>query len=166
MGHHGARQLSPLFRKRPFQRNDRGGFDVHLDADSAAALSGLAPQFASLLEDPSNPSVARLFPPAYSQPGLEEAAEEYRRLMQADLVQAHRGELQLLANSANAKSLSEQELLAWVRALNCIRLVLGTWLGVSEDQERPRPTDSPEMHIYQWLTYLQGEAVEALAEGS
>ena len=51
-------------------------------------------------------------------------------------------------------------------ALNDLRLVLGTRLGVTEetyvDETGPR---TPGMAVYVWLTWLQGELVEALSKG-
>ena len=125
-------------------------------------LRGLAPQFVELLDDPSQPVLERLFPPAYSSPEHIEQQDEYRRLMQEDLVDRHREELELLASTAGAETLTEEQLLAWTRALNSLRLVLGTYLDVSEDDDRDAP-ESPEEAMYQWLTYILGEAIEALS---
>ena len=44
--------------------------------------------------------------------------------------------------------------------LGQLRLVIGTRLGLSEDFE---PDDSPEYSLYGYLSYLQEQAVEALA---
>lgn len=88
--------------------------------------------------------------------------DEYRRLMQEDLVERHREELETLATTASAESLTEEQLLAWSRALNSLRLILGTYLDVSEDDERGDPESSEEA-LYHWLTYLLGEAIEALS---
>jgi hypothetical protein len=132
-----------------------------LSDNDRKVLAELAPQFTAFLEDPDHPVVQRLFPPAYSHPDQEEHQAEYRRLMLEDLVQRHREEFDLLARTATADTLSEEELLTWSRALNSIRLVLGTYLDVSEDDERGVP-ESPEEAVYQWLSYLLGEAIEAL----
>jgi hypothetical protein len=103
-----------------------------------------------------------LFPPAYSSPEHLEQQDEYRRLMQEDLVERHRTELELLATTASSNSLTEEQLLAWSRALNSLRLVLGTYLDVSEDDESTRP-ESSEDALYQWLSYLLGEVIAALS---
>jgi hypothetical protein len=116
-----------------------------------------------MLEDPSLPVLRRLFPPAYSREVDAERDEEYRRYMLDDLVSRHREELHLLASTAGAEHLSEQEMLAWSRAINSIRLVLGTVLDVSEE-DALGPPQSNEEALYRWLTYLLGEAIEALGE--
>jgi hypothetical protein len=56
---------------------------------------------------------------------------------------------------------------AWMRAINHVRLVLGVRLEVTEEgDERPRsPRDprAPAFAVYDYLTYLQGEIIEALS---
>ncbi len=163
MGDHGARHLSPLFSRRVIRR-DRltGEYQLSLSDENRAVLRHLAPQLTELLEDPGHPVMMRLFPPAYSDLAHVEKQEEYRHLMQEDLVARHREELELLMSTADAKTLTEEQLQAWTRALNSIRLVLGTYLDVSEEDEG-RPPTTPEQSVYQWLTYLLGEAIEALS---
>jgi Domain of unknown function (DUF2017) len=163
VGNHGARQLSPLFSRRLIRFNRQSGkYDLNLAAEYRTMLKELVPQFEALLEDPGNPVVHRLFPPAYSDPAHVEQQDEYRRLMQDDLVAHRREELELIAATADSKSLTGEELLAWSRALNSIRLVLGTFLDVGEDDERRAPT-TPEESLYHWLTFLLGEAIDALS---
>jgi hypothetical protein len=162
VGHHGARQLSPLLPRRLIKRDRQGGYTLHLRADDRAVLRQLAPQFKELLDNPDQPVLWRLFPPAYSETAHAEQQEEYRRLMQEDLVARHREEFDLLAATADAEHLTEEQLLAWTRALNSVRLVLGTVLDIQEGDEDRRP-DTPEQSLYHWLTYLQGEAIDALA---
>lgn len=162
MGDHGARQLNPIFPRRLIQPDKQGGYRIRLDADERELLRNLAPQFIELLDDPSQPVLERLFPPAYSDPEHLEKQDEYRRLMQEDLVDRHREELELLATTASSETLTEEQLLAWSRALNSLRLVLGTHLDVSEEDDSPRAA-TPDDALYQWLTYLLGEVIDALS---
>ena len=57
--------------------------------------------------------------------------------------------------------------MAWMRALNEVRLVLGTRLDVSEEgDERPLDDTDPRWEafaVYDYLTHLQAEIVEALS---
>ncbi len=165
MGDHGARQLSPFLPRRVVRRDRHGGYLLNLGDDDRAVLRQLGPQFSSLLDEPDQPVLRRLFPPAYAEPAHADKQEEYRRLMQEDLVARHREEFDLLVKVADAEHLSEEELLAWSRALNSLRLVLGTFLDVQEDDERRTPASTEEA-LYQWLTYLLGEAIDALAVGT
>jgi hypothetical protein len=139
-----------------------GAFKLSLSDDDRAILKELVPQFTALLEDPDHPIMQRLYPPAYSDPAHADKQDEYRRLMQEDLVARHREEFELLASTADAETLTEAQLLAWSRALNSIRLVLGTYLDISEDDEQRIPQTAEES-VYGWLTYLLGEAIEALS---
>ena len=53
---------------------------------------------------------------------------------------------------------------AWLGVLNDTRLVLGTRLGVTED-EPDIDLDAPEARsyaVYYWLTGLQGDLIEML----
>ena len=162
MGDHGARQLTPLFARRLIQRDASGtGYKLNLDGDERELLRSLGPQFAEMLDDPTQPVLERLFPPAYAAVEHLEMQDEYRRLMQEDLVDRHREELELLASTAGADTLNDDQALAWARALNSIRLVLGTFLDVSDDDESRRP-GSPDEALYQWLTYLLGEVIDAM----
>jgi hypothetical protein len=66
-----------------------------------------------------------------------------------------------------ADRLDEEQLSAWCGALNDLRLVLGERLGVTEDLYEagidPRDPRAQELALYGWLTWLQGNVVEALA---
>jgi hypothetical protein len=101
----------------------------------------------------------RLFPPAYVDD--PKAEDEYRHLVGPELDQSRSLALDTLAKTADATELSEEQLDAWVRALNDIRLWLGTLLDVSEDLSDDEPEDPPHL-LYHLLTELQGLAVGAL----
>ena len=163
MGDDGARQLTPLFARRLIERRPGGIYKLNLDGDEREVLRNLAPQFAAMLDDPTQPVLERLFPPAYSDAEHLQEQDEYRRLMQDDLVDRHREELELLASTAGSDTLTAEQLLAWARALNSIRLVLGTHLDVEEEDEHHSPT-SPDEALYQWLTYVLGEVIEVLED--
>ena len=151
-----------LFARPPVRRTRDGRFAVSLSAPERELLELLPQQVAGLLDEPSDPSLQRLFPPAYHKPEDAEHAEEYRRLMQDDLLGHHREALQVLATTARATELSEEEVLAWMRAINSIRLVLGTRLDVSEDDD-PLDATTPEQQIYLLLGYFQECVIDALS---
>ena len=107
-------------------------------------------------------ALKRLLPPPTRR---DEAAEAgYVRLVRADLLLHHRAALALLGETAHASRLSEEQLEGWLTALNDLRLVLGTSLEVTEDQQE-LPVDDPrypQWVCYGYLSYLQNEVVEAL----
>jgi hypothetical protein len=106
--------------------------------------------------------LARLFPAAY--PDDAEAAEEFEQLARPGLADGKVTALRRVEATAGESRLGADDAQAWLTALNDVRLVLGTRLGVTED---PRDHDlaSPGYAVYAWLTWLQGELIEALAVG-
>jgi Domain of unknown function (DUF2017) len=105
--------------------------------------------------------LARLFPSAYDD---EEAAAEYERLVRPGLADGKLAALRRTAETATEARLDVETAETWLRALNDLRLVLGTRLGVTEDTfGASRVRMRPEVAIYGWLTWLEGELIEALA---
>jgi hypothetical protein len=125
------------------------------------------------VDPPQDPALARLFPDAY--PDDPEAAAEFRRYTQADLGAERRRRASLaVASLARIPSggrltLSEKEALAWLGALNDMRLVLGTRLEITEDDQEPGQDFGPNdpraayVPVYYYLGYLQETLVEALS---
>lgn len=144
----------------PVKRAGAGRYRISLDSDQRGLLRELPNQLRALLADPDQPALRRLFPPAY-QDNLE-AETEYQHYMRDELLESRRAALDTLERTADAKELSESELLEWLSALNSLRLVLGTILEVTEE-DRPEDATSPEHAVYFYLGLLEEYAVEALA---
>ena len=98
-----------------------------------------------------------------SWPGAE---REYRALVDNALVNHHTQALEVLVATAQADTLSEAELAAWLDAIGSLRLVLGTRLDVHEDMEAPDPDDptAPEYALFLFLGELQYLMIEVLAD--
>jgi hypothetical protein len=79
-----------------------------------------------------------------------------------DLVERRRADGQMVLDLAAEKTLSEEQLMAWSRSINGLRLVIGTYLGVSDDDELRAP-QSAEESAYQFLSFLLEEAVDAMS---
>jgi hypothetical protein len=139
------------------KRTRSGRYLLRLSADERALLRTLPAQLDELL-GADDPSLRRLFPPAYADDPDRDA--EYQRLMREDLVARHREALETMARTLDANDLTEDELTAWMGSLNDFRLVLGTRLGVTEDEIA---TGTPEHALYHYLTYLEESVVQALA---
>ncbi len=152
-------------RGRPVKRTRSGQYEIRLSPDERALLRGLAPRMREVLTDDGDPVRERLFPAAY--PDDEDRQTEYRLLVHDELLASHLGALAVLEETADAERLDEDQLLAWMRALNDVRLVLGTRLDVTEEgDERPSSPRDPRMSafaVYDYLTYLQGEIIDALS---
>ncbi len=150
-----------MFLNRVVRRTRHGRYQINLGPDERTMLRTLPADLRERLADPDDPGLRRLFPPAYGSD--EQRAAEYRRLMQDDLVERHRQSLDVLEATADATDLSEEDMLAWLNALNQIRLVLGTRLDVSEEDDPGADPRSPEEAVYHFLGALQELVVEALS---
>ena len=150
---------------RRVRRNRKGQFEIRLTWPERELLRSLGPQMREVIDDEDDDAaVARLFPVAYRDDPDRET--EFRLLARDELRSSHLAALATLEESADAERLDEEQLLAWMRAINDVRLVLGTRLDVTEEGDE-RPTDvtdprAPAFAVYDFLTWLQGEIVEAL----
>ncbi len=114
---------------RIHRRRD-GRFQIRLTPPERSLLAAL-PSQARVLLDMSDPSTVRLFPPAY--PGSPDAEADYRALIGKELLRRHAGGLEMIASTADAEELDEEQLQQWLAGLQVLRLVLGTQLDVAED---------------------------------
>ena len=150
-----------------FERGDGGAVELRLSRDERSLLAGLVEELRALVDGaPGDPSLRRLFPPAYDEEGDERA---YRDLMGGELLDGRRAALQLVAETVDRDRLSAEEADTWLRALNDLRLVLGPRLDVQEDTfgEELRPDDrrAPALAVYGYLSWLQEQLVAALSPG-
>jgi Domain of unknown function (DUF2017) len=156
-----------VFQPR-IERTREGDLRVRLSQAERDLLRDLPAELRRLLEvNPEDPSARRLFPPAYEVD--QDAEQEYRRLMRDELLAGRREALRVLEETADRERLTREELDAWLGALNDLRLVLGTRLGVTEElyEEALDPEDpqARETALYVYLTWLQEQLVEAAAAG-
>jgi hypothetical protein len=148
-----------------FERGQGGEVELRLARDERALLAGLAGELRAVLEgEPGDPSLRRLFPPAYED---EQDERAYRELTGSGLLDGRREALALLAATTDRERLSAEEADAWLRALNDLRLVLGTRLDVQEDtfadELRPDDPRAPALAVYGYLSWIQEQLVEALS---
>src|ERR1700676_168369 len=95
---------------RPVKRTLKGRYRLRLSSGERDVLRTLPEQLIELL-DGDNPSLRRLFPPAFEDDPERNA--EYQRLMREDLVERHRAALDTMARTVDATELSTEELTAW-----------------------------------------------------
>lgn len=108
---------------------------------------------------PDDPVVARLLPDAYDDP---EQASEFRRLTEAGLRATKLAHVALVREQLERDPIViTDDARAWLAFLADARLMLGTRLEVTEDDELV-PTDDPEHNLYLYLGYLQQSLVEEL----
>lgn len=152
------------------RRKRDGRYRIDLDAWERDLLRTLPRQLRELLAT-DDPALQRLFPPAYlgDDEETEGRNEEYRRLMRGDLLARKQSSLDVVEATIDATELDEEQLVAWMGAINDVRLVLGTRLDVSEDMgTEPFDDDDPRAPaygLYVYLAHLQEWIVRALSSG-
>jgi hypothetical protein len=150
-----ARTFRPL-------KNDQ--WRVRLSPVERTLLRSL-PEQAMPLVGSEDPSVQRLFPPAYVGVDHTDAQADYRVATAGELADHHRQALAELAASAGNPVISTEQLHLWLGALEALRLVLGTQLDVNEHHATgsSEHTDNPRYAVYYFLSSLQDQVVGALA---
>lgn len=145
-----------------------GGWQVNLDVEERKLLVRLMGELRALLTGPDdNELLARLFPTAY--PDDEEKEAEYQRLMREELVASRLAAIESVTAALDRDAdelLTEGETLAFMQSLNAVRLVLGTMLGISDDDpgaDDESSGDSPEHHLYDFLSWLLEWTVRSLS---
>jgi hypothetical protein len=149
---------------RRIQRDRKGGYRLRLPAEERELLRSLPAQLREVLKT-DDPSLRRLFPPAYADD--DDANDEFRRLMRQELLDGKLKALRIVEETAEEEHLSGEQLEAWLGALESLRLFLGTQLDVQEEiYDRaidPDDPDAPALALYGYLSWLQEQAVEALS---
>jgi len=163
-----------------------GKLTLKLDDAELGVLSQLFEQMAELLEHPESeagtdplakmlnmsgstqisedPALARLFPDGYSDD--EHASADFRRFTEQDLRAQKLAALTSVRDSLSdwtgKSSIAAQQAQDWLKAINDLRLVLGTRLEITDEVETDFEADEPGIHLYNYLTYLQGTLIDAL----
>ena len=158
-------------RREPPRRVARradGRFDLDLPPEERTLLRSLPASMRLALTEGTpgdDPALARLNPKAY--PDDNEFEAEYRDLVDNDLDAGRLAALDTLEATADAPTIDEPQLQAWMRAINDTRLLLGTRLAVTEDHAgREVPDDHPDAQaiaVYDYLSWLEEQVVDALA---
>jgi hypothetical protein len=145
-----------------------GAVKLRLPREEQALLLGLAAELRGGLDSaPDDPSLRRLFPSAYDD---EQDEQAYRELMGGALLDGRREALDVLTETVGSDLLTANEADSWLRALNDLRLALGTRLDVQEDSLLdgldPNDPASSGLAVYAYLSWLQEQLVEALSRAS
>lgn len=164
--------------RRTFRRGRDGVLVVSLYPQEVELLAMTARDMVSIVEEPPSGEVAdRLYPRAYLDPTEEAAQGEFDALVHDDLVHSRRAAFEAIvdglgAATTNAKGLVElplrpDEEQQWLTAVNDARLVVGTALGITEDDDSEYAPDDPRFEygvLYGWLTELHFELVTLLLD--
>ena len=153
---------------RPPVERTKHGYRINIDDREREVVGHLLEEMRSLLLGPSDhPALKRVFPAAYHQSQHAEHDAEYQRFMREELVASRLTGIDTVLAALSAKPpLAESQVRALAQALNGVRLVLGTVLDVSEDDDPDEldPDDplAAEHQLYGFLSWLLEWTVRAL----
>jgi hypothetical protein len=123
---------------------------------------------------PEDEVLRRLLPDAYSE--NDESAAEFRRFTERGLRDGKAGDAKRVLDAvedpdavAEGIEIDSDDQLVWLRAINDLRLALGTRLGVEQDDYEfweNLAEDDPRRityDLYDWLGYLQSALLHNIA---
>lgn len=151
----------------PIERSRGGGFDLRISEPEREVLMTLPGTLRALLlsGDGDDPALRRLYPSAFTDD--EEASAEFDSIVHDDLLHQRLEAIDTMERTLGAEHLTEDELLAWLAALNDLRLVLGVRLAVTEEATDADFAGDPEAEgayeLYRYLSFLEEHVVAALS---
>ena len=119
--------------RSPIRASSDGSYVVDLEANERDLIRSVAEQLRALLLETDSPALRRLFPPPYGDD--VERNEGYAALARPELIEQRLASLDVVVASVQATTLDEDEIAAWMRSINDVRLVLGTVLDVDDDED-------------------------------
>ena len=158
-------------RRWPIERGRDGTFTVHLSEPEQVLVKSLLAQLRALIKtetagDITEASgVRRLFPTAYPQ--NEDLEGEYQGMVRDDLVAKRLAAIDEVEATIVLPTVDEEQLTTWLTTFNDLRLVLGTRLDVSEDDDPyvdPDDPNAPALVAYAYLGELLESTVIALSQ--
>ena len=166
MGNDAAGQVSLRLGRRLLVHHRDGTWGLRLSAAERELLGSLAEQLAGLLgQEPDNPTLHRLFPPAYPDDVANEA--EWQVFRAAELRSSREAHLAVLRSLSSQTALNDDQVQAWMQAINALRLVVGTQLDITDDdQQLVVASDDPRLpvfQLYEFLSYLLDATITALS---
>ena len=121
---------------------------------------------------PEDPALARLLPDGYREDPA--AAAEFRRYTEPELRAEKRRKAETVLDCLSRiphggkLTLTVEEAGSWLTGLNDLRLVLGTRLGIVEDDQELQQNSDPDdprnylISVYYYLSYLQESLIGGL----
>jgi hypothetical protein len=152
------------FRRRRRIDSRQGKFVLRLDGRERELIRQLLGELRELLAlGPDDPRVRRLYPAAYAED--EELEDEYRRLTREELQSGRLVSIDAVEATVDRDVLTLDELTAWMQAVNSLRLILGTMLDLTDDDQElafdPSDPNARTVALYGYLGGLLDEIVDA-----
>jgi len=142
------------------------GWVLHFETQDRDLLIHLMGELRELLTGAGDdPLLDRLFPEAYPEDAEKEA--EYQRLMRDELIESRVAAIDSVTTTLGPDgpdTLSEGETFAFLQSINAVRLVLGSMLGITDDDsaDEADERDTPEHHLYDFLSWILEWTVRSL----
>jgi hypothetical protein len=149
-----------VFRS-PIRRQRGGDYRFTISDDERQLVLDLVRQLRELLTTDS-PALRRLFPPPYGDDDERNAG--YAVLAGSELVERRLAALEVIETTIDAETLTEDQLQTWMRSVNDLRLVLGTLLDISDDEQPVSGADETMVAVYEYLGQLLELTVQALTD--
>ena len=154
-----------MFDRDRVKRKGVGRYQVKLRPNERVLLADLVVQLREqLLASTDDPTVKRLFPPAYANDPERDAG--YQVLTRDELLEARLAALDVVERTLeDGGELDDEAMTAWMGTLNSLRLVLGTKLDVDEELPALDSDDplAPAYAVYEYLGWLLSQVVDALS---
>jgi Domain of unknown function (DUF2017) len=153
-----------VFDRDRVKRRGKGRYQVKLRPNERVLVADLVGQLREqLVASTDDPSVRRLFPPAYPDDPARDAGHQV--LTRDELLEHRLAALDTVEATLDGSELDDAGMTAWMSTLNSLRLVLGTRLDV--DEELP-PLDAadplaPAYAVYEYLGWLLSQVVDSLS---
>jgi hypothetical protein len=152
-----------MFSEKRVELRD-GTYLLNLDVRERELIRQLLGELRALLSlGADDPRVRRLYPAAYVDDAAKE--DEYRLLTHEELKSGQQSNVGVVEASIEAEQLNEEQLTAWMQAINSLRLVLGTILDITDDDQEmafdPEDPDARTQALYGYLGGLLDEIVDA-----
>lgn len=151
-----------IFRGRRPIRRTSSGVVFSIGEHERRLIEHLLEEFRTEVDDdPDQPDLRRLFPTAYPDDPMADAA--YQLLARSELRAAQDAACAAVERTLWATTLDDDDLAAWMTTVNRFRLVLGTRLDVAEGDYEvdPEHPDAELLVIYHYLSALLSLLVEA-----
>lgn len=146
--------------RKPFRARSDGTFRVDLPEETRQVILDLAESLEELVSQ-DLPEIRRLFPTAY--PDDPERDAGYQVFARDQLVAQRVQAAETIRATVDNSTLTSEEFSTWMGAVNDARLVLGTRLDVSEDDELDLSQPDFELHLlYHQLGVVLHYMVEAM----
>ena len=153
-----------VFDRDRVKRRGKGRYQVKLRPNERVLVADLVGQLREqLVASTDEPSVRRLFPPAYPEDPERDAG--YQVLTRDELLEHRLAALDTVEATLDGSELDDAGMTAWMSTLNSLRLVLGTRLDVDEELPQLDAADplAPAYAVYEYLGWLLSQVVDSLS---